>query len=171
MCGFLYVSCTGLRALPASPALRLLYESVSVLDMNVGGACNGITEAISRLSNSERSGNLVLILDNPDLLLASADATAHQLDLFMLKLRSQVRSTILNCLADQPLLQLRDTPIEIEGSRFLAQQAHSAQVVLSVGELATGAARDVSGVLRVSRSSSAYALDEDAVNSGNIICI
>jgi elongator complex protein 6 len=67
--------------------------------------------------------------------------------------------------ATSPTDGLERTPLEIEGSRFLTQQAHSARLIISVRELATGAARDVSGVLRVTRSSRAGILDEDAADS------
>lgn len=131
-----------------------------------------ITEAVARLSQSEAKSNIFLILDNPDVHLATGSATAQQLCFLMLKLRISVHSVLLVCSADQPLLQptisnsgLQITPLEIESSMFLTQQAHNARLVISVRELATGAAKDVSGVLRVTRSSGAYDTDEDAAGS------
>ena len=51
---------------------------------------------------------------------------------------------------------MRALPLETESARFLTQQAHNARLVISVRELATGAARDVSGVLRVTRPDCTY---------------
>ena len=45
----------------------------------------------------------------------------------------------------------RPTPIEVETAAFLTAQAHAAGMVMSVRELETGAAKDVSGVLRVTK--------------------
>lgn len=42
----------------------------------------------------------------------------------------------------------------------MVQQAHNARVVMSCRELSTGAARDVSGVLRVTRGGDAYSADD-----------
>lgn len=51
---------------------------------------------------------------------------------------------------DLPLLQT-STPLEVATANFLTTQAHAARMVIGVRELETGAARDVSGVLRVTR--------------------
>jgi elongator complex protein 6 len=125
-----------------------------------------ISKAMANLAHAEPASPVLLVLDGPDLLLATGSATAQQLDLFILKLRSLAHAAILTCSADQPLLnqatQANDvhaSPLETEASRFLTEQAHNARVVIGVRELATGAARDISGVLRVTRSDDAY--DED----------
>ena len=123
--------------------------------------------AIRNYAHADQTSPVLLVLDNPDVLLATGSATAQQLDLFILKLRSLVHAVILTCSADQPLLnsttpanEVHTSPLETEASRFLTQQAHNARLVISVRELATGAARDISGVLRATRSASAY--DGDA---------
>lgn len=41
--------------------------------------------------------------------------------------------------------------MEIDTAAFIAQEAHAARMVLSTRELSSGAAKDVSGVLRVTR--------------------
>lgn len=116
-----------------------------------------ITQAISRCSRSTQGGKVVLILDTPDALPAS-DPTISALELnkLLLKLRStsEAHATVLSCLADLPLFSPEDrppTPLEAENAAFLVQQAHLADLVLSVRELQTGAARDVSGVLRITK--------------------
>ncbi len=122
-----------------------------------------ITKVIENLAHTQQARPILLVLDSPDVLLATGSATAQQLDLLILKLRSLVYAVVLTCSADQPLLssttQANDvhaSPLETEASRFLTQQAHNARVVISIRELATGAARDISGVLRVTRSACAY---------------
>lgn len=57
---------------------------------------------------------------------------------------------ILASNVDLPLLQT-STPLEVATANFLTTQAHAARMVMGVRELETGAARDVSGVLRVTR--------------------
>lgn len=143
---------------------------------NQGGAVsafeNIIVDAIKKLSHAGSESKILLVLDCPDVLLASASGTAQQLNLLVLRMRSLVHSVLLVCSADQPLLLpvvendgMHATPLETEGSRFLTQQAHNARLVMSVRELATGAARDVSGVLRVTRSCCASDENEGQLDS------
>ena len=113
-----------------------------------------ITSTLATLSSTHK--NVTLVLDNPDVLLALTHASAHQLSTFLLQLRSQVHSTILICAADSPLLSAQHTPLEIESAAFVTQQAHNARLIIGVRELGTGAARDVSGVLRATRGGAAY---------------
>ena len=96
-----------------------------------------------------------------------SSTTAQQLNHCIFKLRSSVHSAVLSCSADLPLLatatksaENKSLPIEVEAARFITQQAHNARYVMSVRELDTGAARDVSGVLRITRSGCAYDLDD-----------
>lgn len=116
------------------------------------------------MKNASAAGtrNVVLILDNLDVLLALTLASAQQLNNLLLKLRSIAHSTVLVCSADLPLLsaatstpEYMPTPIEAESAAFVVQQAHSAYIVMGVRELTTGAAKDVSGVLRVTRGGAA----------------
>ncbi|KAF2170360.1 hypothetical protein M409DRAFT_19180 [Zasmidium cellare ATCC 36951] len=69
----------------------------------------------------------------------------------LLPLRAQAHATILSTAADIPLLSPTTTPLETSAAEFLIVAAHSARVVMGVRELETGAARDVSGALRVTR--------------------
>ncbi|KAF7196790.1 hypothetical protein HII31_01708 [Pseudocercospora fuligena] len=124
-----------------------------------------ITDALSMLSQAG-GRKFLLVLDSPDILLATASTTTLELNQLLLRLRSQVHSTILTCSADQPLVssaagESRPTPIEAETAAFITTQAHAARLVLSVRELDTGAAKDISGVLRVTKGGESYDLDED----------
>ena len=63
---------------------------------------------------------------------------------------------ILSLAADHPLLHVpTSTPLEINHGALVTSLAHEARVVMSVRPLETGAARDVSGVLRITRGGSA----------------
>ena len=70
-------------------------------------------------------------------------------------IHQHVHTTILTSCADSPLIhsqsQSPSTPLEIEHAAFVTGMAHLARTVISIRELDTGGARDVSGVLRVSR--------------------
>ncbi|KAK4543385.1 hypothetical protein LTR36_005528 [Oleoguttula mirabilis] len=131
----------------------------------------------SAITNAASSGtrNVVLVLDSPDVLLALTLASAQQLNRLLLKLRSRAHSTLLACSADLPLLlaarstqETVPTPIEAESAAFVVQQAHSARFVMGVRELDTGAAQDVSGVLRVTRGGAAYGGAEDEATRGDV---
>ncbi|KAK3702130.1 hypothetical protein LTR37_015105 [Vermiconidia calcicola] len=152
---FSFLDCLGLHTTYTSNPLAQLEKTIS--------------DAIGQLKDSAL-GNVVLILDNPDTLLATNSTTAHELSTLLLRLRSRVRSTILMCAADLPLLSATQgsprnshslSPLETENAAFLTQQASLARFLMSVRELDTGAAKDISGVLRVTRGGAAYDVDDE----------
>lgn len=53
--------------------------------------------------------------------------------------------------ADEPLLQEQYTSLEREHAAFVVALAHQADIVLSLRRLKTGTAKDVHGMLRVTR--------------------
>ncbi|KAK5679354.1 hypothetical protein LTS10_008169 [Elasticomyces elasticus] len=123
-----------------------------------------VTATITPIVQQKR--DVVLVLDNPDALLALNLCTAQQLNTLVLGLRSSVYSSTVSVSADTPLLAAAKsdmdripTPLETECAAFVVQQAHMSRLVMSVHELDTGAAKDISGVLRVTRGGAAY--DED----------
>lgn len=137
-----------------------------------------VTEEISKLSSSfgEGEGKILLLLDSPDVDLATASTTTLELNRFLLRLRSQVHATVLICSADQPLVssatgESKPTPIEAETAAFVTTQAHSARLVLSVRELDTGAAKDISGVLRITKGGcyDEFESDEHDVNEAELL--
>lgn len=98
------------------------------------------------------------MLDAPDLLLATQCTTTQELNNFVMQLRKTANSTVISCSADLPLVVAADQsitkkslPLEIDTAAFMTQQAHGAQLVMSVHELSSGAAKDVSGTLRITR--------------------
>ncbi|KAM3422493.1 hypothetical protein BST61_g2839 [Cercospora zeina] len=133
-----------------------------------------------------------LILDTPTLLLPlpQISITPQDLSTFLLHLRShpQIHTTYLSLPADLPFLSATTStsssssssssqqqiststsPLEIDTTTFLTTQAHLSHKILSVRELATGAARDISGVLRITRggeNSSLAGADDDGEGTG-----
>ncbi|KAF2146273.1 uncharacterized protein K452DRAFT_348840 [Aplosporella prunicola CBS 121167] len=107
----------------------------------------------------------LLILDQPDVLLAAADPAVAPTDLAasLLHLRAGAHSTVLTLSADAPLVaaaapdvvapvsRAAHSPLEAAHAAFLIGQAHVADLVLSLRLLDTGYAADVSGVLRITR--------------------
>ncbi|PPJ59714.1 hypothetical protein CBER1_10801 [Cercospora berteroae] len=152
-----------------------------------------ISSAISKLSTStssseqetqeQKTPKILLILDQPDLLLATHNPTHPSLDLstFLLNLRSipQIHSTYLSLSADLPLITAAAaspetssssaSPLETVSAAFIVTQAHASRVVFSVRELETGAAKDVSGVLRITRGGDYFAVggDDDDEDEGD----
>lgn len=112
-----------------------------------------ITAAIASLRSSATATNTLVILDNPDILLASvpglkpADTTSLFLRLHTLKSVSHV---LVHLQSDLALLAIpeRPSPLQIAQQNLVVKTAHMSAKILSVRVLDTGVARDVSGVLR-----------------------
>ncbi|KAI9879197.1 MAG: hypothetical protein M1830_009272 [Pleopsidium flavum] len=113
-----------------------------------------VLEQIEGLKESGE-GRVVLVLDQPDLVLAvvgeESGAGVVEMGEMVLGLREHVHSTLLTLSADLPLIQSPTTPLEINHAAFVVGLAHLARFTMSLRLLDTGAARDVSGVLRVTR--------------------
>ena len=62
-----------------------------------------------------------------------------------------MHQTVVALSADAPLVHRRETPLEIDHVFFLTSLAHQARYLMSLRQLSTGAAKDVSGVLRVTK--------------------
>ncbi|KAE8354238.1 hypothetical protein BDV28DRAFT_88875 [Aspergillus coremiiformis] len=105
---------------------------------------------------------LVLIIDQPDLLLAATGPSkgigATEMGEWVMGLQQNAYATIMTLSADSPLIHNASaiahqpaTPLETEHAAFAIGSAHRAQMVMQLRSLETGAARDVSGVLRVGK--------------------
>ncbi|KAI9715870.1 MAG: hypothetical protein M1812_005690 [Candelaria pacifica] len=95
--------------------------------------------------------NVLLILDQPDLLLAATEdeVGAVRMTSLLMDLREHVYSIIVTVAADSPLTQSPTTPLETQHTALLVTLAHQASYVISLRLLDTGTARDISGVMRV----------------------
>ncbi|KAI0906141.1 hypothetical protein F4824DRAFT_364806 [Ustulina deusta] len=93
----------------------------------------------------------VLVIDQPDVLLATAGDTMSGQGLrgTVLGLREKVHSCIVTVSADEPLITTQGTSLEKEHASLALSLAHDAHLVMSLRMLETGTAKDVSGVLRV----------------------
>jgi elongator complex protein 6 len=104
---------------------------------------------------------ILMILDSPDVPLGTANASAASLLSCIFNLRSRVSSTVVLLPADifpQHTMYHgygdpanATTPLDIEQQQLLLSLAHQASYVLATRNLDTGVAKDVSGVIRITR--------------------
>nr|POE90086.1 hypothetical protein CFP56_20553 [Quercus suber] len=146
---------------------------------------SSLPTSIASITSSlpSKTANVILLLDAPELALFLAPTSANALNTTLLECRSKVFATVVCTTADQPFLSAAAsaaatatahdqggpvaTPLEIETAAFVVAQAHAARMVMSVRELDTGAAKDVSGVLRVTRGGGGGA-DEEEEDDGAV---
>jgi elongator complex protein 6 len=115
-----------------------------------------ITSAVSALASSPSHTlrKMLIVLDNPDLLLA-LDPTIKPSALTSLILTvhslPSVSHVLAHIQADNPLLSLSapPQPLELAHHNFLVKLGHMSRRIMGVRVLDTGVARDVSGVIRV----------------------
>ncbi|OAA43465.1 hypothetical protein BBO_04608 [Beauveria brongniartii RCEF 3172] len=123
-----------------------------------------VDAAVARLAAGSRT---VLLVDGLDAYVAtgSGSGAAGAASLIM-SLRENVHSTLVTLAADEPLVHMQaaartTTRLEQEQAALVLGQAHAADQVVSLRRLDTGAAADVSGVLRVVVGPAAAASYED----------
>ncbi|KUI61985.1 hypothetical protein VP1G_09148 [Cytospora mali] len=123
-------------------------ESPRVTDI-----ARALSVAVVQLQAARGSaGKIVLVLDQPDVLLAAGDGvTSTALRDVILDLREKVHATAITLAADEPLLSAQTTALEKEHAAFVLSLAHEAEAVLSLRLLDTGTAKDVGGVVRITR--------------------
>lgn len=104
-------------------------------------------------TGTSNASSTLLILDGLDFLLAATAIPVPTIFDLLLSLRSQaqVHSTLVTAVADGPLIHSPTTPLETNHAALVMGMAHQASWVMSVRELDTGVARDVSGVLRITK--------------------
>ncbi|KAI9927941.1 hypothetical protein MW887_002793 [Aspergillus wentii] len=125
-----------------------------------------IAAVIQQVKNTkgsdEEDSEILLIVDQPDLLLAATGPSkgigATEMGDWIMGLQQNVSSTLLTLSSDSPLIHntpalshYQATPLETEHAAFAVGSAHRAERVMQLRNLETGAARDVSGVLRISK--------------------
>ncbi|KAI5291100.1 hypothetical protein KEM54_006323 [Ascosphaera aggregata] len=137
-------------------------------DQSLDNIQREIEYVIDKIKNKEQDGNEVLLLiDQPDLLLAASGGEsigATELTDCIMGLREVVHSTVVTLSADSPLIHNTapgSTPLEVESASFIASMAYQAQMVMQLRNLDTGFAKDVSGVLRISRGGK-FALPQES---------
>lgn len=88
------------------------------------------------------------------ILLACLYTTTRHLGLTLFR-GQKTHATLLTVAADEPLVSSQTTMLEKEHAAFVLALAHEAEAVLSLRMLDTGTAKDVSGVLRITRGGGA----------------
>jgi len=63
----------------------------------------------------------------------------------------KVHATVMTLMADEPLMETQSTALEKTHATFALSMAHEAEMVVSLRKLDTGTAKDVSGVVRMTR--------------------
>ncbi|MCJ1407434.1 hypothetical protein MMC19_001505 [Ptychographa xylographoides] len=110
-----------------------------------------VIKDIKQSGKGERSKKIVLVIDGLDLCLAVTGQSAQDVRDMLEEWREHVHSTVLTASADSPLIHSTSTPLESNHAAFVTGLAHEARLILSVRNLNTGIAKDVSGVIRVTR--------------------
>jgi len=160
------------QAQPQTQQQQQPSKTTYLKDASTSSTHSALTTLLSSLHSSHPNRKIHLILDSPTLLLSTtATPSASALSSLLLSLRSLVTTSTLITQADSPFLAAalpdsthQSTPLEAAHAAFVVQQAHVSKWVLSLRPLDTGKARDVSGVIRVSRGG---AWDDDDAEEEN----
>ncbi|KAL8839056.1 MAG: hypothetical protein Q9170_001892 [Blastenia crenularia] len=123
----------------------------------IKGAEKLVLEAVNEAKSS--STKVMLILDGIDFLLAAVECRADDILNITWELMEptlmvsvqHVDSTTVSISADYPLIQSQETPLELNHAAFVMSIAHQARTIWEVRPLDTGSARDVSGVVRITK--------------------
>ncbi|KAF8434952.1 hypothetical protein BGX38DRAFT_1275246 [Terfezia claveryi] len=131
----------------------------------------------------------LLAVDSPDLLLATTSLPAHSLWDFLLDLRELSHNLLLTLNADTPLLTPAislatslfhnqappplgtgaHTRLETESAVFITMAVHNAEWVVGLRLLDTGVAKDVSGVMRITRGGAWEELEGDGEREKEVL--
>ncbi|KAL9600627.1 MAG: hypothetical protein Q9219_003060 [cf. Caloplaca sp. 3 TL-2023] len=136
----------------------------SGLGLQEGGIRDMAKQLLKIVEEGQSAGmRILLILDGIDCILAATECKVNELldiiweflEVSMLKITlKNVHALSISVSADYPLIQVQDTPLELNHAAFVIGVAHQARVIWGVRELDTGSARDVTGVLRITRGPS-----------------
>ncbi|KAK2067416.1 hypothetical protein P8C59_001160 [Phyllachora maydis] len=150
-------------AVAAAPGAAAAWQS-ALAGASLAHVGRVLHEAADRLREGDgdaaRTRAVVLVVDQLDFLLAAAggaeeegvgDVSALRVRELLMGLREKVHATVLTLSADEPLIAAQATPLEQEHANLVLGLAHEAELVLSLRLLDTGTAKDVSGVVRITR--------------------
>ncbi|EXJ64570.1 hypothetical protein A1O7_00907 [Cladophialophora yegresii CBS 114405] len=135
-------------------ALKSWFTATTDTSTSGVGASSG-----SSSSAGSADAKSLILLDGIDFLLACQPfISTVSLQALLSTLRTRSRALVLTCNADAPLLQTATsgnhdggTPLERNHAHFLTSIAHQSRWVFQLRGLDTGSAKDVSGVIRVSK--------------------
>jgi elongator complex protein 6 len=128
-------------------------ESHAAQDDNpLGSLEQRLNVAINAMRESDPTNqrSIVLMVDQIDLALALSGGLITSVDVLNMisRLRQVVYASVFTLAADKPLLIAQNTTLERQHSALVVALAHAAGRVISLRELDSGAASDVSGILR-----------------------
>ena len=140
-----------------TPPQSFLSNNPNVTNFNLG-SLQGLQDLILQYTEQNQesviSSKIILVMDGLDFLLASQPSiTSLTLSHTIMTFRRRIRNVIVTCSADYPLLHVSSTaatPLEHNHRNFVTTMAHQSRVVAQLRSLGTGAAKDISGVLRMS---------------------
>ena len=138
----------------ATDATKATSGHYTLRSFELAGLEATVSSTVSSLSTSTTQRKTLLILDNPDLLLA-LNPTITPSSFASLILNFHALPTVSHILthiqSDNPLLSLSTPPQPLEWAHhnLLVKLAHMSRRILGVRVLDTGVARDVSGVIRI----------------------
>ncbi|KAI5806871.1 hypothetical protein EDC01DRAFT_742591, partial [Geopyxis carbonaria] len=122
---------------------------------------NFITETLTTVTAKLRKNTTVLVVQNPEILLAGCGALSlargmhrsnNTIYPILIHIPQIVTSTVLVVNADSSLITRNSTRLEMEHSAFVLTLAHQASTTVSLRMLDTGVAKDVSGIIRVTKN-------------------
>lgn len=139
---------------------HIALKSVTLPDLEAA-----ISQAEQVFHTSTSREDTTIVIDGIDALIAmSLSLNAVQVLAYVTDLQSRVRNLIVTCSADSALLhniEPGSTPLEVENSTLVRSLAYQSNWVFACRPLETGAARDVSGIIRVSRGGADSGNDEE----------
>lgn len=140
---------------PAASTKQTSPGHYTLKSLDVAHLKTTVINAVSALSSpSGSSRKILVVLDNPDLLLAlhpTIKPSAVSSLILTLRNLPSVSHVVTHMQADNPLLSLSTPPqpLEIAHHNLLVKLGHMSRRIIGARVLDTGVARDVSGVIRV----------------------
>ncbi|KAA8895987.1 hypothetical protein FN846DRAFT_911140 [Sphaerosporella brunnea] len=138
----LFFQPTGQRCSRGCPVVRPSLQGLS-------DDVNALIEEV--LSALEEGSKAYLVIESPDLLLAAGGYSSLVLLNELLDWHDRVYSTTVMIHADSALVSQTRSRFETESASFATSLAHEASILTSLRMLDTGLARDISGVLRITK--------------------
>ncbi|OJJ78241.1 hypothetical protein ASPBRDRAFT_37447 [Aspergillus brasiliensis CBS 101740] len=134
--------------------------ALDALEKDIAAVINDLKT--STPGDEQEEPEVLLVLDQPDLLLAATGPSrgigATEMGDWVMGLQQYAHATIMTVSSDSPLIHNASTsahqgatPLETEHAAFAIGSVHRAHMAMQLRNLETGAARDVSGVLRISK--------------------